>query len=68
MADTAADALLGRLGENVNIGMNQVNVRNNLLKLVGEDAQKRIIEKNEAGSHIGEVELPPLEPIEQELA
>ena len=67
MAANATDALLDRLGENVQIDVNS-NVRNNLLKLVGEDAQKRIVEAKEQSSEVGEVELPPLDPAEQDNA
>lgn len=48
MADTAADALLMRMGEGMQMGVDEQNVRRNLLKLVGEDAQKRIVHKAEA--------------------
>ena len=67
MAANATDALLDRLGENVQIDVNS-NVRNNLLKLVGEDAQRRIVEAKEQSSEVGEVELPPLDPAEQDNA
>ena len=43
MADTATDALLMQVGERVQGDAININVRNNLLKLVGEDAQKRIV-------------------------
>lgn len=68
MADTATDALLMQIGERVHGDAININVRNNLLKLVGEDAQKRIVASKEATSEIIEVELPTLEAGEQDLA
>lgn len=61
------EALLQRLGENVNLQVD-LNVRKNLMNLVGEETKKRIVKKSEHSSEILQVELPPLDPAEQDDA
>ena len=64
MQNEGGEALLNRVGEQINMGLGDANIRNNVLNLLGEKQTKRVV-KSEQFDEQAE-EMAPLDPIDQD--